>query len=103
MVLGAAARRIAVVIDGFISTSAAAVAQLMAPDCRDYMLAGHVSQEPGHRILLDHMGLDPLLDLNMRLGEGSGAVLAFSIVEAAVRVYNEMATFASAGVSTKAQ
>jgi nicotinate-nucleotide--dimethylbenzimidazole phosphoribosyltransferase len=103
MVLGAAARRIAVVIDGFISTSAAAVAFLLAPASRDYMLAGHASQEPGHRILLDYMGLDPLLNLNMRLGEGSGAVLAFSIVEAAVRIYIEMATFASAGVSQKAE
>jgi len=92
-----------VVIDGFISTSAAALAFLIAPASRDYMLAGHTSQEPGHRILLDYMGLDPLLNLNMRLGEGSGAVLAFSIVEAAVRVYNEMATFASAGVSQKAE
>jgi len=103
MILGAAARHIAVVIDGFISTSAAALAFLIAPASRDYMLAGHTSQEPGHRILLDYMGLDPLLNLNMRLGEGSGAVLAFSIVEAAVRVYNEMATFASAGVSQKAE
>jgi nicotinate-nucleotide--dimethylbenzimidazole phosphoribosyltransferase len=103
MVLGAAARRMAVVIDGFISTSAAAVAFLIAPASRDYMLAGHASQEPGHRILLDYMGLDPLLNLNMRLGEGSGAVLAFSVVEAAVRVYNEMATFASAGVSQKVE
>jgi nicotinate-nucleotide--dimethylbenzimidazole phosphoribosyltransferase len=103
MVLGAAARRMAVVIDGFISTSAAAVAFLLAPACRDYMLAGHASQEPGHRILLDYMELDPLLNLNLRLGEGSGAVLAFPIVEAALRVYNEMATFASAGVSQKAE
>lgn len=101
IVLGAAARRIAVVIDGFIATAAAAVAFLMFPASRDYMIAGHASQEPGHRYLLDYLGLEPLLRLNMRLGEGSGAVLAFSVIEAAVRAYNEMATFASAGVSTK--
>jgi nicotinate-nucleotide--dimethylbenzimidazole phosphoribosyltransferase len=103
MVLGAAARRIAVIVDGFISTAAAAVAYLISPASRDYMIAGHASQEPGHGILLDYLGLEPLLRLNMRLGEGSGAVLAFSVVEAAVRVYNEMATFASAGVSTKSE
>jgi nicotinate-nucleotide--dimethylbenzimidazole phosphoribosyltransferase len=101
MVLGAAAQRMAVIIDGFISTAAAAVASQFAPASRDYMIAGHTSQEPGHRFLLDYLGLEPLLSLNMRLGEGSGAVLAFTVVEAAVRIYNEMATFASAGVSQK--
>jgi nicotinate-nucleotide--dimethylbenzimidazole phosphoribosyltransferase len=103
MVVGAARRRIAVVVDGFISSAAAAVAFALSPRCRDYMFAGHASQEPGHRVLLDYLGLKPLLSLDMRLGEGSGAVLAFSILEAAVRVYNEMATFASAGVSEKSE
>jgi nicotinate-nucleotide--dimethylbenzimidazole phosphoribosyltransferase len=103
MAIGAARRRIAVVIDGFISTAAAAVAFALAPHSRDYMFAGHASQEPGHRVLLQYLGLKPLLSLDMRLGEGSGAVLAFGILEGAVRVYNEMATFASAGVSEKSE
>jgi nicotinate-nucleotide--dimethylbenzimidazole phosphoribosyltransferase len=99
MVLGAAAQRIAVVIDGFISTAGAAVALLMAPQARAAVFAGHLSEEPGHRILLDSMGLKPILQLDMRLGEGTGAVLAFHLIEASVRIYNEMATFESAGVS----
>ena len=103
MVLGAAAQRMAVIVDGFISTAAAAVAFQISPASRDYMIAGHSSREPGHRFLLDYLGLEPLLSLNMRLGEGSGAVLAFTVVEAAVRIYNEMATFASAGVSQKTE
>ena len=103
MAIGAARNRIAVVVDGFISTATAAIAFVLAPHTRDYMFAGHASQEPGHRVLLDYLGLKPLLSLDMRLGEGSGAVLAFGILEAAVRVYNEMATFASAGVSQKSE
>jgi nicotinate-nucleotide--dimethylbenzimidazole phosphoribosyltransferase len=99
MVLGAAAQRIAVVIDGFICTAGAAVACAMAPNARDAIFAGHLSQEPGHRILLEGMKLKPLLQLDMRLGEGTGATLAFNVIEAALRLYNEMATFESAGVS----
>lgn len=99
MMLAAAGRRIALVIDGFISTAAAAVACALAPNARDYMFAGHRSQEPGHRILLERLALRPILDLDMRLGEGTGAVLAMPIIEAAVRLYAEMATFSSAGVS----
>jgi nicotinate-nucleotide--dimethylbenzimidazole phosphoribosyltransferase len=99
MMLAAAGRRIVIVIDGFISTAAAAVACALAPSARDYMFAGHRSQEPGHRILLSRLELRPILDLDMRLGEGTGAVLAMPILEAAVRIYNEMATFSSAGVS----
>jgi nicotinate-nucleotide--dimethylbenzimidazole phosphoribosyltransferase len=99
MVLGAAAERIAVVIDGFICSSGAAVACALAPSVRHALFAGHLSQEPGHGILLNHMKLSPLIALNMRLGEGTGAVLAFHIIEASLRIYNEMATFASAGVS----
>ena len=99
MMLAAAGHRIALVIDGFISTAAAAVACALAPNARDYMFAGHRSQEPGHRILLERLALRPILDLDMRLGEGTGAVLAMPIIEAAVRIYTEMATFSSAGVS----
>jgi nicotinate-nucleotide--dimethylbenzimidazole phosphoribosyltransferase len=99
MVLGAAARRIAVVIDGFICTAGAAVACALAPNARAAIFAGHLSEEPGHRVLLDRMNLSPLLQLKMRLGEGSGAALAFHVIEASVRIYNEMATFESAGIS----
>lgn len=95
----ASAYRLAIVVDGFISSAAAAVACLLEPATRDYLFAGHQSHEIGHRFLLDIIGQKPLLQLDMRLGEGTGAVLAFSILEAAVRVYNEMATFTSAGVS----
>jgi nicotinate-nucleotide--dimethylbenzimidazole phosphoribosyltransferase len=98
-VLGAAAKRIAVVIDGFICTAGAAVACALAPNARFGIIAGHLSQEPGHRILLEHMGVKPVLQLDMRLGEGTGAVLTFPLIESAVRIYNEMATFGSAGVS----
>jgi nicotinate-nucleotide--dimethylbenzimidazole phosphoribosyltransferase len=99
MVLGAAARRIAVVIDGFICTAGAAIACALAPDARAAMFAGHLSAEPGHHILLEHLKLKPLLQLDMRVGEGTGAALAFPVIEASVRLYNEMATFESAGVS----
>jgi nicotinate-nucleotide--dimethylbenzimidazole phosphoribosyltransferase len=99
MMLAAAAHRIPLVIDGFISTAAAAVACALAPNARDYMFAGHRSQEPGHRILLERLALRPILDLDLRLGEGTGAVLAMPVIEAAVRLYNEMATFSAAGVS----
>ncbi len=98
-VLGAAARRLAVVIDGFICTAGAAIACALAPDARFGIIAGHLSQEPGHRVLLESMGIAPVLQLDMRLGEGSGAVLTFPVIESAIRIYNEMATFASAGVS----
>ncbi len=98
-VLGAAAKRVAVVIDGFICTAGAAIACALAADARFGIIAGHLSQEPGHRILLAHMGVKPVLQLDMRLGEGSGAVLTFPLIESAVRIYNEMATFGSAGVS----
>jgi nicotinate-nucleotide--dimethylbenzimidazole phosphoribosyltransferase len=99
MVLGAAANRIAVAIDGFICTAGAAIACELAPEARAAIFAGHLSQEPGHRILLERMNLKPLLQLEMRLGEGTGAALAFHLIEAALRIYNEMATFESAGVS----
>jgi len=98
-VLGATARRIAVVVDGFICTAGAAVACAIAPNARYGIIAGHLSQEPGHRVLLETMGVKPVLQLDMRLGEGTGAVLTFPVIEAALRLYNEMATFGSAGVS----
>jgi nicotinate-nucleotide--dimethylbenzimidazole phosphoribosyltransferase len=99
LILGAAQNGIAVVADGFISTAAAAIAFAIEPRVRGYLFAGHQSEEPGHLILLQYIGLKPILSLNMRLGEGTGAVLAMPIIESAMCLYNEMATFASAGVS----
>jgi nicotinate-nucleotide--dimethylbenzimidazole phosphoribosyltransferase len=99
LMLGAAQRKIAIVVDGFISTAAAAIACGLEPDVRPFLFAGHRSQEPGHRVLLAHLEMEPILDLDMRLGEGTGAVLAMPILEAAMRLYQEMATFTSAGVS----
>jgi nicotinate-nucleotide--dimethylbenzimidazole phosphoribosyltransferase len=99
MVLGAAKHRIAVIADGFISTSAAALAYAIEPRVKQYLFAGHRSEEPGHRFLLEYLGLEPILSLNMRLGEGTGAVLAMPVIESAVRLYEDMATFGSAGVS----
>ena len=99
LILGAARSGIAVVADGFISTAAAAIAFAIEPRVRGYLFAGHQSEEPGHRALLEYIGLKPILSLNMRLGEGTGAVLAMPIIESAICLYNEMATFASAGVS----
>lgn len=98
-VLAAARHGIAVVCDGFISTAAAAVAFAIEPRVRGYLFAGHRSPEPGHNILLEFLGLQPLLVLDMRLGEGTGAVLAMPVIESALRLYHDMATFASAGVS----
>lgn len=101
VILGASARRIPVVIDGFISTAAALVAYNLKKECKEYILASHLSQEPGHKIMLDIMGLQPVLYLDLRLGEGTGAVLAFHLIEAAVKIIHEMATFEEAGVSNK--
>jgi nicotinate-nucleotide--dimethylbenzimidazole phosphoribosyltransferase len=99
MVLAAARNRLAIVTDGFIATSAAALAVALEPSVQGYLIAGHLSKEPGHRLLLDYLNLNPLLILEMRLGEGSGAVLAMPILESAGALYSQMATFASAGVS----
>lgn len=99
LVLGAARYEIPVITDGFISTAAAALAYALEPRVNEYLFAGHRSKEPGHRFLLEHLGLDPILTLEMRLGEGTGAVLAMPIIESALRLYSDMATFASAGVS----
>ena len=100
--VGAASRSTPVVLDGYPTTAAALIADAIAPECREYMLASHVSAEPGHRFALEHLGLEPLLDLRMRLGEGTGAALAISLLSAALRLPREMATFDSAGVSRSA-
>lgn len=101
VIIAAAARRVPVVLDGFISGAAALVAFGLNPAVRDYLFAGHVSVECGHQVILEKMGLSPLLDLELRLGEGTGAVLAMHIIEAALRTHGEMATFAEAGVSNR--
>ena len=103
VILGAAAHRVPVVIDGFISGAAALIAAGLCPQSKDYMIAGHCSVEPGHKLLLQYLGLKPLLDMEMRLGEGTGAALAMSLAEISVRILNEMATFAEAGVSDKGE
>jgi len=99
VMLGAAARRVPVVIDGFISGAAALIACALAPQAKEYLIASHLSAEAGHGITLQHLGLKPLLELDMRLGEGTGAALGIFLAEAAARVLSEMATFAEAGVS----
>ena len=99
VILGAAAQRMAVVLDGFIAGAAALVAVAIAPLARDYLFAGHRSAESGHSAALAALGLEPLLDLGLRLGEGTGAVLALPLLDAAARVLAEMASFESAGVS----
>ena len=101
LIIGAAANRIPVVIDGFISTAGALIAYAIEPKTRDYMFAAHNSQETGHKAMLDYIGLKPILDLELRLGEGTGAALAMLIIEAGVKIYKEMATFEEAAVSEK--
>lgn len=100
MLEGAALRK-PVVIDGFISGAAALTAAAVDPHVVQYMIASHRSQELGHQAVLDRLGLRPLLDLDLRLGEGTGAVLALPLLEAAVRLLNEMATFSEASVSNR--
>ncbi len=102
VMLGAAAHRVPVLVDGFISGVAALIAAGLDPAVKPYLIAVHQSVEIGHRHALEHLGLRPLLNLDLRLGEGTGAVLAFHIVEAAARLLDEMATFDEAGVSGKA-
>jgi nicotinate-nucleotide--dimethylbenzimidazole phosphoribosyltransferase len=101
VILSAARARIPVVLDGFIVGAAALLAQRIAPQAIDYCIAAHRSQEPGHAIALTALGLEPLFDLRLRLGEGSGAALALPLVEAAARMVREMRTFAEAGVAEK--
>lgn len=98
-VLAGAYHKRPVVIDGFISTAGALVAHALCPMAADYLFSGHCSEETGHRIMLDHLGLEPILDLRMRLGEGTGAALAMNIIEGAIRMFTEVLTFEEAGVS----
>ena len=97
--LGGAANRQVVVLDGFIATAAALVAVRLAPQAVDAMIAAHLSPEPGHRLTLDALGLEPLLDLGLRLGEGSGAALVLPLLDASLAILGEMATFDAAGVT----
>jgi nicotinate-nucleotide--dimethylbenzimidazole phosphoribosyltransferase len=99
LVLGCAASRTPVLVDGFITAAAALAAVRLEPGCRDVLIAAHRSPEPGHTVILDALGLEPLLDLGMRLGEGSGAALALPLVAAAVSILTEMASFEEAGVT----
>ena len=100
-ILAAAARRRPVVVDGFISTAAAMLAVGLAPQVRPYLIAAHRSQERGHAVMLEWLALDPLLDLGLRLGEGTGAALGISLADVACKILREMATFGEAGVSGK--
>lgn len=102
-VLGAAASGIPVVLDGMISSSAALVAARWEPKVREYLFASHLSAEPAHRYLLDELGLKPLIDAGMRLGEGTGAVLCFPLFDGAVSLAREMATFADLGLEGPAE
>ncbi|MFQ5481313.1 MAG: nicotinate-nucleotide--dimethylbenzimidazole phosphoribosyltransferase [Nitrospinaceae bacterium] len=101
LILGAASRGRPVLVDGLISGAGAVLAAGLEPGVRDYLFMGHRSAEPGSQVILDRLGRRPLLDWGMRLGEGSGAVLALMMLEAGVRLYNEMATFGKAGVAEK--
>jgi len=101
VILAAAKNHVPVLIDGFISTSAALIANLIAPVSNQYMIAAHLSEERGHQKMMNILDKKPLLDLNLRLGEGTGAALAMHIVDASVRILHQMATFESAGVSEK--
>jgi nicotinate-nucleotide--dimethylbenzimidazole phosphoribosyltransferase len=97
-ILGGAANKVPVILDGVIAGAAALVAQAFHPSVMDYCVAGHRSAEPGHAVALKTLGLQPLVDLDLRLGEGTGAVLAYPILTCAVRALAEMATFESAGI-----
>lgn len=101
IILGASSVRMPVVLDGFITCAAALIAVALAPACREYLIVSHQSVERGHQVILEHLGLEPLLDLNLRLGEGTGACLGMGLVCAAIKIYTEMATFDEAGVSDR--
>jgi len=100
-ILAAAFYRRPVVVDGFISTAGALIALALCPTVKDYLFAGHCSAEAGHRIMLQHIGVEPILDLGMRLGEGTGAALAMGVIDGAVRIFKEVLTFEEAGVADK--
>jgi len=99
LMLGAASRRIPVVVDGFISGAAAMIATCLEPACRDYLFFSHLSRERGHKRMMEFFDARPILDLDLCLGEGTGAAIAMDVISAAVRIYNEMATFESASIS----
>ena len=99
--IGGAALKIPVVVDGFISTAGALIAYCLEPKVRDYMFSAHMSQEIGHRAMLEKMGLRPILNLDLRLGEGTGSALAMLILEAGLKIYKEMATFGEANVASR--
>ncbi len=101
LILGGAACRLPVVLDGFISGAAALIAARLQPHCVQYLLASHLSVEPGHRVALGRLGLEPLLNLELRLGEGSGACLGIGLLLASIKILTQMATFEEAGVSTR--
>ena len=101
LVLGGAAKRVPVVVDGFISTAGALAAIKLQPAVADYVFFSHLSEEAGHRVVMNAIGSKPILDLNMRLGEGTGGALAMTIIQAALKMMTEMATFSSAHVSGK--
>ena len=101
IIIKAASERVPIVIDGFISGASALIAYHLEPKVKDYLIAAHCSVERGHRIILDHIGISPLLNLNMRLGEGTGAALGMSLVESGIKIMTQMATFKSANVSEK--
>lgn len=101
LILGGAARRVPVVVDGFISTAGALAALKLQPAVADYLFFSHLSEERGHKTVMQALQIKPILDLNMRLGEGTGGALAITLISAAVRMANEMATFSSAHVSEK--
>ncbi|HHV19825.1 MAG TPA: nicotinate-nucleotide--dimethylbenzimidazole phosphoribosyltransferase, partial [Thermoanaerobacterales bacterium] len=101
VILACSANRIPVIIDGFISGAAAVIASEMAPLAKNYMLGSHLSEEPGHKVMLDFLDVKPMLIMNMRLGEGTGAALAMNLVDASLKILKEMATFSEAGVSSE--
>jgi len=103
IILAAASRKVPVVIDGFISGSAALIAYTIEPKTKNYMIAAHCSVEKGHKVILEHIGLKPLLDLNLRLGEGTGAAIGISLAEAATKILTQMATFKNAKVSERTE
>ncbi|AJS61584.1 nicotinate-nucleotide--dimethylbenzimidazole phosphoribosyltransferase [Paenibacillus sp. IHBB 10380] len=103
VILGAAAHRCPVVIDGFISSAAALIAQRISPIASEYMIVSHVSHEQGHRLLLEQLNLSPALHLDMRIGEGTGGVICLHLIDAACKIVSEMATFESAGISSGTQ
>jgi nicotinate-nucleotide--dimethylbenzimidazole phosphoribosyltransferase len=103
VMIGAAAERKTVVVDGFISTAAAMIAVSLAPKVRAYLVSAHQSQENGHRLMLEWLGLRPLLDFDLRLGEGTGAALALPLLQASLAILGEMATFGEAGVSERSE